>query len=136
MRYCFHCSRVTLGQPLFCNFCGRTYDLKLCHRLHENPREAEVCAECGSRDLTVPQPKLRLWMRPILFFLSLLPGFALLFITVVFFFVYAYALFVRRELPVRFMVMALALGLLWLLYMQLPGYARRAIRRRMRRHIK
>jgi RNA polymerase subunit RPABC4/transcription elongation factor Spt4 len=136
MRYCFHCSRVTLGEPRFCNFCGRTYDSKLCHRLHENPREAAVCAECGSRDLSVPQPKLRFWFRPILFLLSVLPGFFLLFLTVAFFLVYAYALFSRPDLQLRCMLLSLVLGVLWLVYIKLPGPVRRAIRKEIRRSIK
>lgn len=49
---------MTPGKPLFCNFCGRSYDLKLCPRLHVNPRHAEVCSQCGSRDFSTPQPKV------------------------------------------------------------------------------
>jgi len=136
MRYCFHCSRVTLGEPRFCNFCGRTYDLKLCHRLHENSREAEVCAECGSRDLTLPQPKLSFWLRPLLFLLSLLPGFFLIFLTAGFFLIYVYVLFSRPDLLFRCMLLSLVLGLLWLVYIELPGRVRHAIGKRMRRSIK
>jgi hypothetical protein len=49
---------MTEGEPLFCNHCGRSYDVKLCPRLHTNPRGAEVCAKCGSRELSTPQPKI------------------------------------------------------------------------------
>jgi len=62
MKYCYECGHITAGEPLFCNSCGRSYDVKLCPRLHVNPRSAEVCAQCGSRDLSVPQPKVSfLW---------------------------------------------------------------------------
>ena len=58
MKYCYQCGRMTDGEPLFCNHCGRSYDVKLCPRLHANPRGAEVCARCGSRELSTPQPKI------------------------------------------------------------------------------
>ena len=32
---------MTAGEPLFCNFCGRSYDLKLCPHRHPNPRNEE-----------------------------------------------------------------------------------------------
>ncbi len=131
MRYCFHCSRITVGEPSFCNFCGRTYDLKWCHRLHANVREAQVCSECGSRDLTTPHPKISFWLRPILFLLSLLPGVALLFLTIAFFFADLYVVFSEPGLQFRFMLLGLVLALLWLVYIQLPGYLRRQVRRRM-----
>ncbi len=133
MRYCQNCGRVTLGEPMFCNFCGKTYDYKLCPRLHENPREAQVCSECGSRDLTTPQPKLSFWLRIVLFPLSLFPGFALLFVSILFLIADIYVVFVRPDLQLRFMLLGLVLGLLWLLYIHLPQRFRRNVRRRMRK---
>jgi hypothetical protein len=61
MKYCHHCGRLTSGEPMFCQFCGRSYDVKLCPRLHANPRWAEVCSQCGSRELSTPQPKVSFW---------------------------------------------------------------------------
>lgn len=61
MKFCYQCGIVTAGKPLFCNFCGRSYDMKLCPRLHQNPRKAEACSRCGNRNLSIPQPS-----RPIL----------------------------------------------------------------------
>jgi len=58
MKYCYQCGHMTEGEPLFCNHCGRSYDVKLCPRLHANPRGAEVCARCGSRELSTPQPRI------------------------------------------------------------------------------
>src|SRR5215471_11345228 len=60
MKYCYHCGRITPGDPLFCNVCGRSFDRKLCPRLHPNPRSAEICSRCGSRELSTPQPKVGL----------------------------------------------------------------------------
>lgn len=58
MMFCYYCSKITPGDPLFCSSCGRSYDKKLCPRLHPNPRSAEVCSKCGSRELSTPQPKV------------------------------------------------------------------------------
>jgi hypothetical protein len=63
MRYCYNCGKLTTGKPLFCNFCGRSYGIKLCPRLHTNPRVAEVCSQCGSRELSTPQPNVPLSAR-------------------------------------------------------------------------
>ena len=32
--------------------------MKLCPRMHQNPRGAEVCSKCGSREFSTPQPKI------------------------------------------------------------------------------
>src|SRR5260370_40504573 len=74
MRYCYNCNRVTIGDPLFCNFCGRSYNIKLCPKLHVNPRNAEACSRCGNRDLSMPQPKVPFWATFLLVVLSLIPG--------------------------------------------------------------
>ena len=58
MKFCYACGHTTGGEPLFCNSCGRSYDVKLCPKLHVNPRIAEACSQCGSRDLSIPQPKI------------------------------------------------------------------------------
>ena len=58
MKYCYQCGKMTPGEPLFCNHCGRSYDVKLCPRMHPNSRGAEVCSKCGSRELSTPQPKI------------------------------------------------------------------------------
>jgi hypothetical protein len=60
MKYCYQCSRISPGDPLFCNSCGRSFDKKLCPRHHPNPRSAEICSRCGSRELSTPQPKVSL----------------------------------------------------------------------------
>lgn len=63
MKFCYACGHTTGGEPLFCNSCGRSYDVKLCPKLHVNARIAEACSQCGSRDLSTPQPKIPVgWM--------------------------------------------------------------------------
>ncbi len=63
MKYCYQCGKMTAGEPLYCGHCGRTYDVKLCPRQHVNPRGAEVCSKCGSRELSTPQPKIPMSLR-------------------------------------------------------------------------
>jgi hypothetical protein len=40
MRYCLSCRKITTGDPTYCNFCGKSYDVKLCGRGHINIRLA------------------------------------------------------------------------------------------------
>src|ERR1700733_6227625 len=85
MRYCHNCHKTTMGDPLFCHSCGRTYDAKLCPARHINPRWANVCSQCGSQDLSTPAPRIPLWLKPLLLGAALLPGLllaALLILTV------------------------------------------------------
>lgn len=56
MKYCANCFRFSLGQPPYCNFCGRSYTVRLCKRGHPNARNAEFCAECGSNELSLAAP--------------------------------------------------------------------------------
>jgi RNA polymerase subunit RPABC4/transcription elongation factor Spt4 len=77
VKFCFQCGRITPGDPLFCNYCGRSYDTKLCPRMHPNPRRAEVCSRCGSRDFSTPQPLRPIWAPVLQFLLSAIPGFFL-----------------------------------------------------------
>src|SRR3989442_10331664 len=83
MRYCNQCHRVTEGDPLFCQFCGSSFDVKLCPHRHVNPRIAQVCTQCGSRDLSTPAPSVGFLARFLLFLLSVSPGVLLLLMTVV-----------------------------------------------------
>lgn len=42
-------------KPLYCQFCGRTFGVKICKRCREvNPREALCCRKCGSSELSDP----------------------------------------------------------------------------------
>src|SRR2546421_1399524 len=84
MRLCNQCHQLTAGEPLFCNFCGRSYNLKLCPHRHTNPRNAEICSQCGSRELSAPHPRVPIWLSALLALLSVLPGLLLLTVTVLF----------------------------------------------------
>lgn len=54
MRFCRNCRKFTAGRPAYCQFCARSYGVKLCPRGHRNPRAANACSECGSKELSTP----------------------------------------------------------------------------------
>lgn len=128
MRFCPQCYRLTTGDPLYCNHCGSTYDAKLCPARHLNPRNAEVCAQCGSRDLSAPAPRLPLWLRPVLFALSLLPGvlLALLLILVAVGIVNQIA--TNGQIQAQLLILFLLLALLWWMYIHLPKFIQNLLR--------
>jgi len=61
MRYCPHCQRLNPGRPRICHYCGRTWDVRLCPRNHENPPDAQRCGTCGSMDLSEPAGPKPVW---------------------------------------------------------------------------
>jgi hypothetical protein len=129
MKYCYNCSRITLGEPLFCNFCGRSYELKFCPRLHPNPRAAQICSQCGSRDLSAPQPRIPLLLKPALALLGVLPGLLLLGLTLLFGVALIHVLLTDPAMQLWMVLLGLLLALLWFLYMKLPLFIRRWIQR-------
>jgi hypothetical protein len=131
MRYCYACNRITHGAPLFCQYCGRTYSIKLCPRLHQNPRNAEVCSQCGSRDLSTPAPKQPFWISFAVFGLSLIPGFLLVAISLLFIIAAIHVLFTNPRMLLSLAFLALALTILWAMWTRLPLALRRWIRRQL-----
>jgi RNA polymerase subunit RPABC4/transcription elongation factor Spt4 len=120
MRLCMNCHQITTGKPLFCNKCGSSYSVRLCPRLHVNPRAAKICSQCGSRDLSTPQPKGSLFFRPFVFLLGLGPGFLFLAIAGVYLAFYIHKLFTDPNGLLPLMCIGFLLGLLLLLWMMLP----------------
>lgn len=116
MHFCRNCRRITPGLPRFCPSCGRSYDVKLCPRLHVNPRDAHACAACGSVDLSTPQPPGSGFGR-IIFFLV---GFALLSLSILFIAFFYQALRSSPNDLLRPMLLGLGLALSWLAFVQLP----------------
>jgi len=133
MRYCNQCHQITAGEPLFCNFCGRSFDFKLCPHRHPNPRSAEICSQCGSRDLSTPQPRVPLLLRPLLVLLTAIPGLLLLAITGLFGIGFINALLADQRLLFQFMLLGLVVAFLWYLFMQLPQFLRRFLTNLLRR---
>ncbi len=133
MRYCNQCHRITPGEPLFCNFCGRSYDSKLCPHRHPNPRSAEICSQCGSRELSTPQPRRPLWLIPLVALLSALPGLLLASISILFVFGLVRTLLINQQLMFQAVLAGLMLTFLWFLYMQLPHFLRKLISKLFKR---
>jgi RNA polymerase subunit RPABC4/transcription elongation factor Spt4 len=122
MKYCRSCRRLTIGDPTFCANCGRSYDKRLCPRLHESPISATICSQCGSRELSFshkPASALSIGLSTIGFLL----GMVLLAITL--FYVVRYLKqFVAQGAPSPLLLATgLALGLAWLLFVS-PGTRR------------
>ena len=124
MKYCFQCGRMTAGEPLFCGTCGRTYDVKLCPRLHVNPRGAEVCSKCGSRELSTPQPKIPLSWRLLAILARLGLGLLLFYASLSLIIVLLRTPQVQNAL----VALGLLLACLWWLWSKLPDWCQKAIR--------
>jgi len=124
MKYCFQCGRMTAGEPLFCGTCGRTYDVKLCPRLHVNPRGAEVCSKCGSRELSTPQPKIPMSWKLLAILVRLGSGLALFYASLCI----VIALLRTPEFQKALLAIGLLLGCLWYLWSKLPDWLQDVIR--------
>jgi hypothetical protein len=127
VRYCYNCNHLTTGKPLFCGHCGRTYNVKLCPRLHTNPRSAEVCSQCGSRDLSTPQPRVPLWVPVVEFLVSVIPGVVLTVVSVLLVVLFIAQLLHSPRMLFAFVMLAIALGILWWVWSELPSWFRSAI---------
>lgn len=124
MTYCYNCGHMTAGEPLFCGKCGRTYDVKLCPRLHANPRGAEVCSKCGSRELSTPQPKIPMSLRLLAILVRLALGLLLFYATLSL----VIALLRTPQVQQALVAFGMLLGCLWYLWSRLPDWFREAIR--------
>ena len=114
MRYCNACHGVTIfGRPLYCNFCGSSYGVRVCPLRHINPRSAMVCSRCGSHDLSKPAPQiprrvriliafLRAWVLGLLVLLSVLVAAGLLNLLTAGF-----------DIPARTVVAVVSLAIAW-----------------------
>ena len=132
MNYCYNCGHITPGDPLYCNHCGRSYDLKLCPRHHPNPRAADVCSQCGSRELSTPQPKVPAIWKLLAILLRLCLGVLLFYVTLSFLVTLARS----TEFQQALVAIALLLIALWLLWSKLPDWLQELIRSAARRRRK
>jgi hypothetical protein len=132
MKYCYYCNRMTVGEPLFCNFCGRSYNVKLCPRLHVNPRTAEICSQCGSRDLSTPQPKVPFRVRLLVVAVTMLLGTLILSLTLLFVLIFLREVFTNTNVLNALVGIGIMLALLWWIWLKLPLWMRKAIYRLLR----
>jgi hypothetical protein len=124
MKYCYQCGKMTAGEPLFCTTCGRTYDVKLCPRLHVNPRGVEICSKCGSRELSTPQPKIPMSWRLLALLVRLALGLLLFYLSLCLFI----AVISTREAQHFLVTIGLLLAGLWWLFSKLPEWLQEALR--------
>lgn len=129
MKYCYQCGHVTTGEPLYCNTCGRSYNVKLCPRGHVNPRSAEVCSACGTRDLSTPQPRVPLGVRLMAFLLSLVPGGLLTFLSALFACLLIREILTNTQWLCALIFLAIIWGLLAWMWSELPLWFRKLVRR-------
>jgi len=122
MLYCHNCHRVTPGEPLYCHFCGSTYDAKLCPSRHPNPRWAVACSQCGSRDLSTPAPKVPIWLAPVVFALTLLPGIVLVVVMVLLVAGVIHSLLTNQQIQSQMLALIVMVSLLWFAYIHLPHF--------------
>ncbi len=138
MKFCFNCNRITPGEPFFCNFCGRSYDVKLCPRRHANPRNAESCSQCGSRDLSIPQPRRPAWAPLLGYALSIVPGAFLGLASIAVLLAAMIAILQRPDMIVALALLTIPFGILWWMWSQVPAWFRtqiyKLLKRRRERH--
>jgi hypothetical protein len=114
---------------MFCNHCGRSYDVKLCSRLHPNPRSADVCSKCGSRELSTPQPKVPAMWKLLAILFRLVLGLLLVYVTLSF----LVALARTTQFQQAFVCLGLLLVGLWLVWSKLPDWLQDVIRNAVKR---
>ena len=124
MKYCYQCGKMTAGEPLYCGTCGRTYDVKLCPRQHVNPRGAEVCSKCGSRELSTPQPRIPMSLRLLALLARLGLGLLLFYASLSL----IVALVRTPEVQRLLVACGILLAVLWWLWSKLPDWFQEAIR--------
>ena len=132
MKYCYNCNHVTTGEPLYCNFCGRSYNVKLCPRGHANPRSAEVCSQCGSREMSTPQPKIPFLTRLLALCVFLLIGSVVLLVALSFIAAFLHELFTNTNVPTALVAIGILLSLLWWMWEMVPLWFRKLLARLLR----
>jgi len=133
MKHCYHCGKITVGEPLFCNTCGRSFDRKLCPRLHPNPRSAEICSRCGSRELSTPQPKVSLGWRGIEWLTRISLGAFLVLLSVFLVYEVLATALATQAVQEGLLLLGFLVVLLWWLWSKLPEWFRKFIRKQLRR---
>jgi hypothetical protein len=117
---------------LYCNFCGKSYNVKLCPRKHVNPRSAEVCSQCGSRDLSTPQPKVPFWGRMLVASITVLLEVLILALAFLLALMLLKAVFTNTNVLDALIGIGIMLALLWWIWFQIPLWMRKTMHRLLR----
>lgn len=131
MKHCFNCGRISAGDPLFCNTCGRSFDKKLCPRHHPNPRSAEICSRCGSRELSTPQPKVSLGWKCLEWVARMSLGAVLVILAIWFAYELLAALLGSPVVQSGLVLMGMLLIVLAWIWGKLPEWFRKFVRRQL-----
>src|SRR5207244_6343601 len=98
-------------------------------RLHANPRFAEVCSQCGSRELSTPQPRVSVWLHFLRLLLRIASGAFLALLSLVLLGELLKSPAVQNSIvALGFLVIAL-----WAAWSMLPDWFRKLIHRVLRR---
>jgi Flp pilus assembly protein TadB len=95
--------------------------------MHPNPRRAEVCSRCGSRDFSTPQPLRPIWSPVLGLLLSAIPGFFLVLASVALVLFFLVTVLSNPSALLSFIFIGIALAILWGMWSQIPNWFRRAI---------
>lgn len=123
MKFCYQCGKATAGDPPFCSKCGRSYNVRLCPRMHRNSRFSTACSQCGSRELSEPQPRVAIWWNVLEFLIK--AGFGLFVFYVVL--VALIDLLQRPQFQAGVLVVSVLVGLLIWAWLQLPEWFRKFV---------
>lgn len=113
-----------MGGPLFCSKCGRSYGVRFCPKLHRNAVTASACSECGSKELSQPQQAATILARGVAV-LGMVLGLVLLAGTLFYLVQFARRLLSDPSSTLPAMMIGLAIGLVWLLFVSGSGRAGR-----------
>ncbi len=129
MKFCYQCGKASVGDPPFCSKCGRSYDVRLCPRMHQNSRFSKACSQCGSRELSEAQPQVSFWWKVLEFLLKVAIGIFFVYVSLT-----ALAdLLGRPQFQSGLLIIAVLVGLLWWAWSQLPEWFRKFVWRLLKR---
>ncbi len=129
MKFCYQCGKASAGDPLFCTKCGRTYDVRLCPRLHKNSRWAKACSQCGSHELTEAQPHVSFGWKVLEVLAKAGFGIFLVYVSLA----VLLGLLRRPQFQAGLLIIGVLLGILWWLWSQLPEWFRKFVWRSLKR---
>jgi hypothetical protein len=103
--------------------------VKLCPRHHPNPRNAEVCAQCGNLELSTPQPKVSIGWRFLEWVARILLGAFLVVLSGGIVIALLNGLLQSRDGQAGLFILGFLFAILWWLWSKLPDWFRKLVRR-------
>lgn len=129
MKFCYSCGKASAGDPPYCSKCGRSYDVRLCPRMHRNSRWAKACSQCGARELSQAQPHVSFWWKVLELLIRVVVAVVLVAVSVL----TLVDLLNRPQVQAGLVAVGVLLGLLWWMWTQLPEWFREWVRRMLKR---